>query len=56
MYEKQHYNAIRMMGVVFDRTAQKQAEEIQQEADRQIRTILNSVTEAFSHVDIAPSR
>lgn len=44
-------NALRMIGVVFDRTAQKQAEEIQQEADRQIRTILNSVTEGFSHVD-----
>lgn len=44
-------NAIRMMGVVFDITARKQAEEIQQEANRQIRNILNSITEAFSHVD-----
>lgn len=50
IYDRQG-NAIRMMGVVFDITAQKQAEEIQQEADRQIRNILNSVMEAFSHVD-----
>lgn len=43
--------AIRLVGIVIDITAQKRLQEAQQEAERHIREILESVSEAFSHVD-----
>lgn len=43
--------AIRLLGVVFDITAQKEAEEERLGAERQVREILESVGEAFAHLD-----
>lgn len=44
---------VRMIGVVFDITARKEAEEAQKQADRRVREILESVEEAFAHLDSA---
>lgn len=42
---------IRLLGVIFDITAQKEAELAQLEAERRVREILESVGEAFAHLD-----
>lgn len=42
---------IRVIGVVLDITAQKRSEELQKAADRQLHDILESVAEAFIHLD-----
>ncbi|HXR64963.1 MAG TPA: PAS domain S-box protein [Ktedonobacteraceae bacterium] len=43
--------AVRMIGVAFDVTAKKEADDVQRRADRRVSTILESVDEAFIHLD-----
>lgn len=42
---------VRVIGVAFDITGKKQAEEAQRAADRKVHTVLESLTEAVGHVD-----
>jgi PAS domain S-box-containing protein len=42
---------IRLIGVAFDITAQKHAEEIQREANKQVHHVLENMMEAFGRVD-----
>jgi PAS domain S-box-containing protein len=42
---------VRMIGVAFDITARKEAEEMQKQADWRLREILNSIGDAFVHLD-----
>lgn len=44
-------NPVRMIGVAFDVTARKNAEEMQAQADQRMRGILNSIRDAFIHLD-----
>jgi PAS domain S-box-containing protein len=42
---------VRMIGVAFDITARREAAEIQRRADKRVREVLESVEEAFAHLD-----
>lgn len=42
---------VHMIGIAFDVTERKQAEEAQRQADQRVREILNSIGDAFVHLD-----
>lgn len=50
LYDEQG-RAVRLVGVVIDITAQRKAEEERQKVDQHMREILESIGEAFAHLD-----